>query len=100
MHYEINYADKTQEQAIKDCKQWLGAKQFSNVVKILQADCGNTPRRLVRFGLMMQGIQGYPAEAMINEYWNPQQEFDLIPVKTATEEQFEECGWQLGSRIV
>ena len=77
MHYEINYADKTQEQAIKDCKQWLGTKQFNKIVKILQADCGNTPRRLVQFGLMIQGIQGYPAEAMINEYWNPQQELDL-----------------------
>ena len=96
MHYEIDYANKSPEQAIKDCKQWLGTKQFNKVAKILQQDCGNTPRQLVRFGLMMQGIQGYPAEAMINKYWNPQQELDLAPV----DEQFEECGWQLGSRTV
>ena len=100
MSYEIDYTDKTPEQAIKDCKQWLGTKSFNKVVKILQEDCGKTSRPMVRLGLAMQGIQGYPAEAMIDEYWSSQQELDLIPVKTATEEQFEECGWQLGIRTV
>jgi len=32
---------------------------------------------------------------MINKYWNPQQELDL-----STDEQFHECGWQLGSRTI
>jgi len=77
MHYEINYSDKTTEDAIKDCKKWLGTTQFNKVVKILKEDCGRTPRHFVLLGLAMQGIQGYPAEIMIDEYWSPQQELDL-----------------------
>ena len=95
MHYEIDYSSKTVEDAINDCKEWLGTKQFNRVVTILKMDCGRTSKHLVRLGLAMQGIQGYPAEAMINKYWNPQQELDL-----STDEQFHECGWQLGSRTI
>jgi hypothetical protein len=100
MHYEINYVDKTPEDAIKDCKKWLGTKQFNFVVKALKNDNGTSSRQLIKFCLSIQGIQGYPADAMIDKYWNPQQEFDLTPVKTITDEQFEECGWQLGTRTI
>jgi hypothetical protein len=81
MSYEIEYSDTespaTIQQALHDCEQWLGNAQFKKVCEILQADNGQTPRHLVRFGLMMQGIQGYPAEAMIDKYWSPQMVLDL-----------------------
>jgi hypothetical protein len=81
MSYEIEYSDlespATVQQALNDCKQWLGKAQFKKVSEILRADQGRTPRHLVRFGLMMQGIQGYPAEAMIDKYWSPQMVLDL-----------------------
>lgn len=81
MSYEIEYSDTTSpatvQKALDDCKKWLGKAQFKKVCEILQADHGQTPRDVVRFGLMLQGIQGYPAEVMINEYWSPQMVLDL-----------------------
>ena len=78
MSYEIHYSDckspETIQKALDDCKRWLGAKQYKKVCKILEADNGQTPRNLVRVGLMMQGIEGYPAEVMIDTYWNQQRE--------------------------
>jgi len=78
MSYEIEYSDlvspETIQKALDDCKNWLGKDQYKKVCKILQADNGQTPRHLVRLGLMMQGIQGYPAEAMIDTYWSPQRD--------------------------
>lgn len=73
MSYEIDYnklpANERETQAIKDCMEWLGKKQFAKVVEILVLDNGESPRQLVRLGLMMQGIQGYPAEVMMNRFW-------------------------------
>lgn len=73
MSYEIDYnklpANEREAQAIKDCMEWLGKKQFAKVVEILVLDNGESPRQLVRLGLMMQGIQGYPAEVMIDRFW-------------------------------
>lgn len=72
MHYEIKYdtsdVSAAQLKAIKDCKGWLGAKQFNKVVSILKQDEGRTSKQLVLFGLSLQGIEGYPAEVMIELY--------------------------------
>jgi hypothetical protein len=78
MSYEIEYNDlkslETIQQALNDCKDWLGADQYARISMILMEDKGRTSRNLLRMGLMMQGIQGYPAEAMIETYWTPQRE--------------------------
>jgi hypothetical protein len=72
MHYETEYdttdVSAAQAKAIKDCKEWLGAKQFNKVVKILKEDEGRTSKQLVLFGLSLQGIQGYPANVMVELY--------------------------------
>lgn len=60
--------------ALKDCKQWLGTKQYRKVVRILTTDRGRTPRNFIYLGLAMQGIQGYPAEVMVQEFWSPQRD--------------------------
>lgn len=73
MSYEIKYENldspETIQKALDDCKQWLGNAQFKKVCEILQADNGQSSANLVRIGLMMQGIQGYPAKAMMDTYW-------------------------------
>lgn len=78
MHYEVRYDQQDEtakaDAAIADCKKWLGKKQFAQVVRILQNDKGQSPRKLVLLGLGMQGIQGYPAEVMADRYWTPQRE--------------------------
>jgi hypothetical protein len=72
MHYETEYdttdVSAAQAKAIKDCKEWLGTKQFNKVVKILKEDEGRTSKQLVLFGLSLQGIQGYPANVMVELY--------------------------------
>jgi len=81
MSYEIQYSniesEETIKKALKDCKQWLGNAQYKKVCDILKTDHGQTPRSLIRIGLMMQGIQGYPAQAMIDTYWSPQRRLDF-----------------------
>lgn len=72
-YQQTNEAEK-QAAALKDCKEWLGAKQFNKVTKILKADNGASSRHMIRLGLAMVGIQGYPAEAMIDKYWTSQKE--------------------------
>lgn len=78
MSYEIEYNDlespQTIQKALDDCEQWLGSVQFKKVCEILQADNGRTSASLVRFGLMMLGIQGYPAKAMMDTYWTRQRD--------------------------
>ena len=77
MHYEIKYDTKDQTKAIKDCKEWLGTKRFNQVVNIIKSDNGRTSRGLIVIGLAMQGIQGFPAQAMIDKYWSPQMTLDV-----------------------
>lgn len=71
MHYEIDYTNNPNAaaEAEKDCIEWLGKKQFNKVIAILQSDAGRSSENLVRLGLSMQGIQGYPAEVLIQKYW-------------------------------
>jgi hypothetical protein len=81
MSYEIQYSNtasaETIKKALKDCKDWLGNAQYKKVCNILKADQGQTPTHLIRVGLMMQGIQGYPAQAMIDTYWSPQMQLNF-----------------------
>lgn len=76
MRYTVQYSDlasqETVNKALADCKKWLGNAQFKNVCKILQADNGRTSASLVRFGLSLQGIEGYPATALMDTYWTRQ----------------------------
>lgn len=65
--------------ALKDCKLWLGTKQYHKVIRILTTDRGRTPRNFIYLGLMLQGIQGYPADVMVQEFWSPQRDlFDTV----------------------
>jgi len=81
MSYEIEYSnigsEETIKVALKDCKQWLGNARYKKVCDILKTDHGQTSPSLIRMGLMMQGIQGYPAQAMIDTYWSPQRRLDF-----------------------
>ena len=81
MGYEIRYdttdRSKAEAKAIKDVKDWLGAKQFNKVAKILANDHGRSSRFIITLGLSMQGIEGYPAEVMADKYWSPQMQLDL-----------------------
>jgi len=76
MHHEIKYdltnTTEAEAKALADCKHWLGTRQFNKVVRLLKADKGSSSRTAVRFGLMMQGIQGYPAEVMAARFWDAQ----------------------------
>lgn len=78
MSYEIEYSDlespETIQKALDDCKEWLGADLYKKISMILIQDKGQTSRNMIRMGLMMQGIEGYPAKVMIDTYWNPQRE--------------------------
>lgn len=81
MSYEIDYGNMDHEQAIKralhDCREWLGTTQYNQMVEVLRADKGQTPRKLVFFGLTMLGIQGFPAQVMVDQFWSPQRELDF-----------------------
>lgn len=80
--YTIDYSDipdgdQKMYRAIQDCKAYLGTRRFKKLVYILQGDKGQTPKHLVRIGLSFQGIQGYPAEAMMDKFWDSQRELDF-----------------------
>jgi hypothetical protein len=73
MRYTIEYDDtsspETVQKALNDCRQWLGTKQFNKVVRLLKEDQQQSSRYMVTIGLSFQGIEGYPAEVMIDTYW-------------------------------
>lgn len=79
--YTVQYSDtaseKTENEAVKDVKNYLGTKQFNRIVKLLGGAEGILSRNLARFSLMMCGVQGYPAEVMIKRYWQSQLPLDL-----------------------
>jgi hypothetical protein len=76
MHSTVDYTGKedAHTKALKDCKTWLGTRQYNKVVSLLNADKGQSRKFNIILGLAMQGIQGYPANAMIIEHWSPQRE--------------------------
>jgi len=73
MSYEIKYKEtdsvKTQDKAIQDCKDWLGEDQFNKVVGILRTRDEKVNQNMMLLALSFQGIQGYPAEVMLERYW-------------------------------
>ena len=73
MHYTIEYDDvtscDTKQKALDDCRKWLGRRQFNKVVQLLKEDQQQSSRYMVTVGLSFQGIEGYPAEVLIDTYW-------------------------------
>jgi hypothetical protein len=73
MSYEIKYKEtdsvETQDKAIQDCKDWLGEDQFNKVVGILRTRDEKVNQNMMLLALSFQGIQGYPAEVMLERYW-------------------------------
>lgn len=73
MHYFIEYenleSDVTKRKALQDCKDFLGARKFKEVSLILANDHRQTSKHIVLFGLSLTGIEGYPAEVMLETYW-------------------------------
>jgi hypothetical protein len=52
--------------AIKDCMDWLGDDYQRVMCLLVDALQEGEPEHNLRMGLMMAGIQGYPAQAMID----------------------------------
>ena len=81
MSYEIAYADlesaETKKKALSDIKDYWGAKHFKKVSKALADDHGRSSRRMIIISLMMCGVQGYPADVLLDTYWTPQMLLDL-----------------------
>jgi hypothetical protein len=71
MHHEIlYYGDEGEKEmkAVEDCRDWLGKKQFKKVQQILlQGAREGVSDQILRMGLMMQGIQGFPTEVLIKQ---------------------------------
>ena len=71
MHHEIlYYGDEGEKEmkAVADCRDWLGEKQFREVMKLLiQGAREGVSEQVLGFGLMLQGIQGFPAEVLIKQ---------------------------------
>jgi hypothetical protein len=73
--YEIKYdttdEQKAKDKAIQDCKDWLGEENFAKLIKAFERDIASvpSPRQEIKLGLMMIGIQGYPAEVLIDTYY-------------------------------
>lgn len=71
MHHEIlYYGDEGEKEmkAVADCRDWLGEKQFKKVQQILlQGAREGVSDQILRMGLMLQGIQGFPTEVLIKQ---------------------------------
>ncbi len=71
MHYTVDYSQypewQAKVEALKDAQDWLGKARFRKVVKFLKDDY-SSPKRVLYLALAMLGIQGYPAQAMIEVY--------------------------------
>lgn len=72
MHYEVRYQGTKAEKdtkAIADACDYLGIKRFDQVMGILQSGLPRKPTknnyRGMLMGLMMTGIRGAPAYAMV-----------------------------------
>ena len=82
MHYTVDYSGMTEEEqvkkALKDVKEWLGTEHFNKVIEALKQDAGKTSRHMLLIGMSFAGVEGFPAHAMIDTYWNPQRELDLV----------------------
>jgi hypothetical protein len=74
MKYEISYAnfdnpEAKKHKAIQDCKNYLGGDHFDKLTKeIAKVPDTEDNRNGVIFWLSFAGIEGYPADALIDEY--------------------------------
>jgi hypothetical protein len=73
MGYTRDYSDIASEEkkadaAIADVRDWMG-KDFTRMVETLRGDHGIMPKQWAYMALMMAGVQGYPATAMVERYW-------------------------------
>jgi len=72
--YEIKYdtsnVSEAQAKAVQDCKDWLGSKGFDALMKEFERVNGGgaSPKREIEVALMMIGIQGYPAQVLVEFY--------------------------------
>lgn len=77
MHYTVDYSKfpewEAKINALKDAEDWLGKPRFRKVVKLLKND-NTSSKRMLYLALAMLGIQGYPAQAMIEVYARKQLE--------------------------
>lgn len=73
MGYTKDYSgiasEEKEEAAIADVKDWMGEEDFAKMVANLRGDHGIMPKQWAFMGLMMAGVQGYPATAMVERYW-------------------------------
>ena len=78
MHYNVQYGDlgsqETVKKALADCKGWMGARRFKKLCASLAEDRGRSHPRMVRIGLSIVGIQGYPATVLMDTYWTRQRD--------------------------
>jgi hypothetical protein len=80
MSYEIEYDTtdpKAEAKALKDIKDFWGAKHFKKVTKVLADDHGRSSKRMIIISLGMCGVQGYPAQVLLDKYWTPQMLLDF-----------------------
>ena len=72
MSHTIEYVNtdspETVQKALEDCKNYLGEAAYADVCKLL-ADNQTATAHQVRVCLMMLGIQGYPATALMATFW-------------------------------
>ena len=71
-HYTIEYENiddkETKRKALKDCLKWLGISEYKDVAKAIRQSKGAS-KSLIVWSLGMRGIQGYPAEVMVDHYF-------------------------------
>lgn len=71
MKYTVDYSQYPEWQAkieaMKDTQDWLGKVKFRKVVKLLKQD-NESSLRMLYFALALVGVQGYPAQVMIDLY--------------------------------
>jgi len=72
MAHTIEYINtetpETVQKALNDCQAYLGSA-YDEVCKLLADDNQTATAHQVRISLMMLGIQGYPATALMDTFW-------------------------------
>ena len=81
MSYEIEYDTKdpkAEAKALKDIKDFWGESHFRKVTKALADDHGRSSKKMVLISLSIYGgVQGYPAQVLLDKYWTPQMLLDF-----------------------
>jgi hypothetical protein len=71
MSYKKDYSGQPEwmakVDAMKDVQDYLGKPMFRRVVKLLKNDY-RSPKHALSLALMLIGINGYPADVMIDMY--------------------------------